>query len=267
MPPSRCTPAEPHPWLTVVIPTWQEAPLVADAVRRATRLGDEVIVADGASPDGTAEIARRAGARVVTAPKGRGVQLNAGAAAARGAVLLVLHADARLPPRVRAAIEAALADSRTVGGAFYLRFLPTSWFTRLLEPANHLRRLVVRRTYGDCAIFVRAGTWWALGGVRPWPVMHDFDLTARMRRRGRFAYLREPCVYAADRRFKSREWRTLGLWIAIRALYHLGVPPVRLGRLYPDARGRDEAFLSAVADALRAERGSDPERVRREAQQ
>ena len=263
MTPPPVHPAEPRPRLTVLIPTWQEAPLVADAVHRAARIGCEVIVADGGSPDGTAEIARRAGARVVTTPKGRGPQLNAGAAAARGAVLLVLHADARLPPRARGAIEAALADARVAGGAFYLRFLPASWFTRLLEPANHLRRLVVRRTYGDCAIFVRAAAWERLGGVRPWPVMHDFDLTARMRRLGGWAYLRDPCVFAADRRFHGREWRTLGLWIAVRTLYRLGVPPARLGRLYPDARGRDEAFLSAVADALRAEGSEDADEGRR----
>lgn len=250
-------PAEPRPWLTVLIPTWQEAPLVDDAVRRAATLADEVIVADGGSPDGTADIARRAGARIVTAPKGRGAQLNAGAAAARGEVLLILHADARLPPRARGAIEAALADPRVVGGAFYLRFLPASWFTRLLEPANHLRRLVVRRTYGDCAIFVRASAWERLGGVRPWPVMHDFDLTARMRRLGGWAYLREPCVHAADRRFRGREWRTLGVWIAVRALYRLGVPPTRLGRLYPDARGRDAEFLAAVSEALGPERDAE----------
>ena len=123
----------------------------------------------------------------------------------------------------RGGIEAALADPRTVGGAFYLRFLPASRFACLLEPANHLRRLVVRRTYGDCAILVRAEAWQALGGVRPWPVMHDFDLTVRMRGLGRFAYLRELRVYAADRRSKGREWRRLGLWIAIRVLYRLRV--------------------------------------------
>lgn len=240
----------PPPRLSVVIPTYLEAPLVADAVRRAARVGCEVIVADGGSPDGTAAAARAAGARVVAAPKGRGAQLNAGVAAARGSAILILHADARLPPEGRAAIERALADPRVVAGAFYLRFLPRSWFTRLLEPANHLRRLIVRRTYGDCAIFLRAEAWERLGGSEPWPVMHDFDLTARLRRLGGWRYLRRPCVYASDRRFHGREWRTLGVWILVRALYRLGVPAHRLGRLYPDARGRDAPFLAAVARRL-----------------
>lgn len=246
------------PSITVVIPTWREAPLVAGAVACARRLGAEVIVADGGSDDGTALAAERAGARVVVSPKGRGVQLAAGAEAASGDVVLFLHADARLPATARAAIEGALADPGVVGGAFYIRFLPASWFTRVLEPANHLRRLVVRHTYGDCAIFVRAAALREIGGVRPWPVMHDFELTGRMARAGRFAYLREPCVYAADRRFHGRELRTLGLWIAIRTLYRLGVSPHALGRAYPDARGRDAPFEAAVAGL--SAREPEPER-------
>jgi hypothetical protein len=80
--------------------------------------------------------------------------------------------------------------------------------------------------------------------------MHDFDLTARMRRLGGYRYLRDPCVWAADRRFHGHAARTVARWAAVRALYRLGVDPHRLGRLYPDARGRDAEFLAAVDAAL-----------------
>ena len=246
-PPSRPA-ARTGPTISVVIPTWLEAPLVADAVACARRIGDEVIVADGGSPDGTGERARAAGARVVMSAKGRGLQLRAGAEAARGEVLVFLHADARLPASARRAIEGALADPRVVGGAFFLRFLPSSWFTRLLEPANDLRRRVTRRTYGDTAIFVRAEVLHRVGGIRPWPVMHDYELSGRLRRAGRWAYLREPSVWASARRFEGRELRTLARWLLIQGLYRLGASPHFLGRFYPDARGgRPEAFIASAA--------------------
>lgn len=113
--------------ISIIIPTWNEAPLIANAVASAFRVADEVVVADAGSPDGTAEIAASTGARVVQAMKGRGTQLDAGARAARGDVLLFVHADARLPPRARSAVLKSLSDPRMVGGNFLIRFLPESW--------------------------------------------------------------------------------------------------------------------------------------------
>ena len=99
--------------VSVVIPTLAEAPEIAAAVRNALAAGaDEVVVADGGSHDGTPELARAAGARVLLAPRGRGSQLNAGARAARGDVLCFLHADARLPAGAARAIRRALDDPR-----------------------------------------------------------------------------------------------------------------------------------------------------------
>jgi glycosyltransferase involved in cell wall biosynthesis len=230
--------------LSIIIPTWQEAPLIGDAVRSARRLGDEVIVVDGRSPDGTAARAAEAGAKVILAPKGRGVQLHAGAIAARGNVLLFLHADARLPARARLAIFAHLKDPRVIGGNFLIRFWPESWFTRLLVPANDRRRRLTHRFYGDSGIFVRRPNYFRLGGFEPWPVMHDYAFSARMHRAGRTAYIRDPAVLASARRFEGRELRTLARWVAIQGLYWLFVPPRVLGRLYPDVRGdRPQQFI------------------------
>ena len=235
------------PTLSVVIPTYDEAPLVADAVRCAAAIGDEVVVVDGGSADGTADVARAARARVVRSAKGRGVQLRAGAQAARGDVLLFLHADARLAPSARRAILDALADPQVVGGAFYIRFLPRSWFTRFLEPFNDLRRRVTRRYYGDTALFVRRDAYWRLGGHRPWPVMHDYEFSGRMERSGPCAYVTEPCVWASARRFAGRELRVFATWVSIQLLYWLFVPPRWLGRLYPDVRGGSPQRFVALA--------------------
>jgi rSAM/selenodomain-associated transferase 2 len=233
------------PALSVVIPTWCEAPLVADAVGSAARIADQVIVADGGSPDGTAEAARAAGAELVIARKGRGPQLNAGTERARGEVLLFLHADARLPPRARGAILQAMSAGDVVGGGFFIRFVPRSWFTGLLEPANDLRRRVTRRYYGDAGIFVRAASFRALGGFRPWPLMHDLEFSGRMERAGRCVYLRDPSVVASARRFEGREIATLMLWLRLQALYRIGVSPHRLAASYPDIRGGDpERFIA-----------------------
>jgi rSAM/selenodomain-associated transferase 2 len=241
------------PKLSIIIPTWNEERLIADAIAQARVIGDEVIVVDGGSRDGTAAWAEEAGAAVVTAPKGRGPQLLAGAAAAKGEILLFLHADARLPPSARDAILGALAEPAVLGGAFYIRFLPGSWFTRLLEPANSLRRRLSKRYYGDTGLFVRAPTYRELGGHRPWKVMHDYEFSGRMEKAGRCVYITEPCIWASARRFEGRELRTLGAWLTVQTLYRFGVPPRLLSPLYPDVRGtpeQDERFMALARNEM-----------------
>lgn len=234
--------------LSVIIPAWNEFPLIADAVACAKPIGDEVIVADAHSPDGTAEEARAAGAIVVqSGQKGRGPQLLAGAAAATGDVLLFLHADARLPPRARDAILRAMEDPRCPGGAFFIRFLPRSWFTRVLEPGNDIRRGITKRYYGDTGIFARASVYRELGGHRPWRVMHDYEFSGRLEAAGSCAYIRDPCIWADARRFDGREGRTLLNWMLVQSLYRLGVSPHILDYLYPDVRGYQPQRFIALA--------------------
>lgn len=232
--------------ISVIIPAWNEAPLIEDAVDWARRIGDEVIVSDGNSPDGTGEIAAKAGAKALVGTKSRGIQLDCGAQAAKGDILLFLHADTRLPARARGDILDALADPAVVGGNFLPRFLPKSWFTRLLCPANDLRRLLIRRYFGDSGIFVRRGIYHALGGFRPYPLMDDFDFSARLERAGRTVYLRRPPIYASARRFEGREIRTLLLWLRLQVAYSLGTPPDRLADAYPDIRSSQPGrFITA----------------------
>lgn len=224
--------------LSVVIPTWCEARSIGDAVRAALAIGDEVIVADADSPDGTAALAREAGARVVPAPRSRGAQLDAGAKEARGDVILFLHADAQLPPEARAAIDEALVDPRIGGGNFFLQFAPASFAASLFTWANHLRRRWLNVYYGDSALFVRRSVYTGLGGFRPLPILEDYELVRRLERASRTAYVRGVTVRASTRRFEAAPVRTLLVWTAIQTLYSVfGVGPDRLAAYYRDIRG------------------------------
>ncbi|MEO0323877.1 MAG: glycosyltransferase family 2 protein [Myxococcota bacterium] len=222
--------------LSVVIPTWCEATTVAACVRRAAQLGDEVVVADAASTDGTGERARASGARVVLAPRGRGPQLDVGARAATGDVLLFLHADTYLGAGARDAIDAALRDPAIVGGNFRLRFEPGGSWASLFAAANDLRRLAFRVYYGDSAIFVRRRAYDLLGGFGDLPLMEDYAFVRRLERLGPTAYLRDVAAVSSARRFEGRPLRTLALWALVQGLYEAGVPTPWLAKLYRDLR-------------------------------
>lgn len=232
--------------LSIIIPTWNEAALIGDAVRSAMRVADEVIVADAHSEDGTASLADAAGARVVYSDKGRGLQLHAGALSASGDILLFLHADARLPEQARAAVFDRLSNPEIIGGNLFIEFLPASWFTRALAPLNDFRRRLTHRYYGDSAIFIRRTYYHALGGFPPFPLMEDYALSARMERAGPCCYVRNVHVIASARRFRGKELHTFFLWMRLQLLYWLGVSPKEIYRAYPDLRSDDpRLFLDA----------------------
>lgn len=188
---------------------------------------------------------------MVQAAKGRGIQLQAGAEQASGDIVLFLHADARLPATARGSILDAMEDPQIIGGGFFIRFLPGSLFTRLLEPANDIRRRITRGYCGDTGILVRAEAYRALGGHKPWPLMHDLEFSGRMERAGRCVYVRDPCIYASARRFRDREIRTLLLWLALRFLYLIGVSPIAWPRPAPiSATNTRRTSLPRPADML-----------------
>ena len=223
------------PDLSVVIPTLNEEPQIGGAVANALAAGAaEVVVADGGSTDRTVEVAFAAGARVVRGARGRGSQLNLGAAEAEGAVLCFLHADARLAPDAGRQIEAALRDPRTAGGNFRVRF-GSSLHGRGLAAFYHVIRQL-GLYYGDSAIFCRRSAFEAAGGFPPHPIMEDVAMAQRLRRRGRVAYLRGP-VHASPRRWEhgglAQAWAS---WLVIQSLYFAHVPPARLATLYRHIR-------------------------------
>ncbi|MFN0041787.1 MAG: TIGR04283 family arsenosugar biosynthesis glycosyltransferase [Alphaproteobacteria bacterium] len=229
------------PALSVIIPTLDEAQRLPALLQALARQGarHEVIVADGGSTDGTPARALDMGARVVFAKRGRGAQLAAGAAASRGRVLLFLHADSHLPDGALAAVESALeANEHLVGGNFRLRFDGSDAFSAWLDGFYAwIRRHGVY--YGDSGVFVRRGVYEALGGIRPWPLMEDYDFNRRLERAGATCCIGEPALGTSARRFEGRRPAAIVAgWLWVHALFHLGMAPDRLARIYDSARAR-----------------------------
>ena len=222
--------------LSIIIPTLDEAATIRVAAALLARWHEqvEVIIADGGSTDGTVEAARECGLLVIPAPRGRGPQMNAGAQAASGAILLFLHADTRLPDEALTMIERTLADPAVCGGNFNLLFDGGTRAARLLTRIYPFLRLG-GMCYGDSAIFVRREVFEALGGYRDFPIFEDVDLFRRMKRRGRFVRL-PVCATTSSRRFEGRFVRTFALWSLLQVLYWLGVSPRWLERMYRPAR-------------------------------
>ena len=217
--------------LLIVIPTLDEAKNLEELLPEALRLADEVCVADGGSRDGSPEIARRLGARVVEAPRGRGRQLQAGAAGSHCDLLLFLHADTRLPADARQAIETAVAGG-AIGGAFRLHYGGDSRWLRLGAAIANARAALTRCPLGDHAIFVRREIFEELGGFRDWPLLEDVDFARRLARRGRIVLLPSFVVTSARRFERLGMVRTVATNWLILALYWVGVSPWRLARLY-----------------------------------
>lgn len=224
--------------ISVIVPTLNEADRIA-ALAATPDLASpavETIVVDGGSADGTADRARRLGLKVMTAPRGRGQQLATGAAAAKGDILLFLHADTVLGPGALDAVRQALADATIVGGNFRLLFDGDDDFSRWLD-GFYAR---IRRRgwyYGDSAIFMRRSRYEAIGGVRPIALMEDYDLVRRLERSGRTVCIDAPPAITSSRRFVGRKKRRIVTqWVVIHMLFWLGVPSSWLAALYNSAR-------------------------------
>jgi len=221
--------------LSLVIPALNAAPALARALAALApeMAGVELVVADGGSADETVAVARAAGAKVVAAPRGRGMQLRAGAAAAAGDWLLFLHADTRLAPGWRRVAEAFMADSGNACRAAAFGFALDDADPR----ARRVERLVAWRCralglpYGDQALLIARKFYDALGGHPALPLMEDVALARRIGR-ARLALLDHAAITSAAR-YRRDGWTLRPARnLALLGLYFLGVPPRWLARLY-----------------------------------
>jgi len=228
------------PVISVVIPALDEEASLPATIRSCREAGEcEVIVADGGSGDGTMEVARRLADRVVAADPGRARQMNAGAASARGDVLLFLHADTLLPPCGLDAIRHALRDPNVVGGAFRVALRPSpgagTYVRTMLALTGrmiNLRSAVTRSRTGDQSVFLRAEAFRKLGGYPGIPLMEDVELSRAMRRTGRTVLLPQRVVTSGRRWEAWGPVRTvLRMW-RIRLGYLLGMSPERCAEIY-----------------------------------
>lgn len=216
--------------LTIVVPVLNEARGLAQSLQALAPLrlrGHEVIVVDGGSDDASAERAAPLADRVLHAPRGRALQMNAGARAATGAALVFLHADTRLPCNADELIFAALKNH--VWGRFDVAIAGRHPMLRVVAAAMNLRSRLTGIATGDQAIFVRGD---AFPGFPEIALMEDIALSRVLKRSGPPACL-EDRVRTSGRRWESRGvLRTILLMWRLRALFWLGVAPERLARRY-----------------------------------
>ena len=216
--------------LSVIVPALNEARGIRAALEALAPLrarGHEVIVADGGSTDGTAQLALELCDQLVNAARGRAVQMNAAARVATGDALLFLHADTRLPPGAAEMIRASLQTY--LWGRFDVEIDGRHPLLKVVGGAMNLRSRLSGIATGDQAIFVRRG---AFPGFAEIALMEDVAFCKRMKRLGPPACLREK-VRTSGRRWESRGvLRTIVLMWRLRLLYALGARPERLARLY-----------------------------------
>jgi rSAM/selenodomain-associated transferase 2 len=218
--------------ISVVIPTLDAAATLSGTLQTLGGVS-EVIVADGGSHDTTLDVATRHGARFIRAPKGRGYQLAAGADLARGDWLLFLHADTRLDPDWKTAVEAFVADpmNKKMAATFNFRLDDNSPQARRLEWIVAWRGRSLGLPYGDQGLLIHRDLYRAVGGYRAWELMEDVDLVRRIGRK------RLVTLPSAARTSAAR-WKQEG-WLARSArnlfclsLYFLRVPPRLIARIY-----------------------------------
>ena len=220
--------------LSIVLPVLDEAAEIEAALAALApyrQRGVEVIVVDGGSLDRTPELARPLADRVLSASRGRSLQMNAGAAAAQGDVLLFLHADTRLPEGADRLVLDGLARSGRVWGRFDVRIDGGGLLGVVAAMMNARSRLTGIAT-GDQALFVTRAAFEALGGFPPIALMEDVALSARLKRIGRPLALRARVTTSA-RRWRARgTLRTVLLMWRLRLRFFLGADPAKLARQY-----------------------------------
>lgn len=235
-----------NPLLSIIIPVYRESALIGETLARLYRLGIpcpfEIIVSDGEPGHSTlaailsnAATADMPGCCPVPSPRGRGSQMNQGAARAKGSLLLFLHADTRLDPGGLAALirEFRNRDPNAFCGAFDLAIASPKPHFRVIEKTASLRSRLSRVPYGDQAIFMSRRLFRRINGFDNVPIMEDVGLMLKVRRLGvKPLFLPYPAITSA------RRWETEGIifttlrnWILV-SCYYLGASPHRLARFY-----------------------------------
>jgi len=224
--------------ISIVMPVLNEAAILGATLKALQPFrgrGHELILVDGGSRDGTPELARPLVDRLLSAPRGRARQMNAGAHAARGAVLWFLHADVRPPDDADRRILEALAHGDG-WGRFDVRLSGVSRWLRLVGWSMNQRSRLTGIATGDQGIFVSRALFQAVGGYPNLPLMEDIELSRRLRSRQRPHCLRTRILASGRRWEQGGVWRTvLRMWL-LRAAHALGLSTERLARYYRDVR-------------------------------
>lgn len=223
--------------LSIIIPVYHEADIIEPMISTLKVLngnpGVEIIVVDG-DPDGsTIRVVGDAHVKTLLAKKGRASQMNRGAAAAKGDILLFLHADTRLPRHALQHILEIFRKRKIIGGSFDLGIRSEKKMYRLIEKMVYYRTRLTKIPYGDQAIFLSRRIFFRLGGFKEIPIMEDIELMRRIRAQGYPIGIIPDPVQTASRRWEEEGivFCTLRNW-ALAVLFLLGVSPEKLVTYY-----------------------------------
>jgi rSAM/selenodomain-associated transferase 2 len=221
--------------LSIIMPVLDEGEGIAealDALAELRALGVEIIVVDGGSRDATVQRARLRADHVLSAARGRALQMNAGAAKASGDVLLFLHADTRLPREAERLVLDGLARSAHDWGRFDVTIEGRHPMLRLVAVMMNLRSRLTGIATGDQAIFVKREAFAAAGGFPEIPLMEDIALSKRLKRKSRPLCLRERATTSGRRWETHGVFRTVFLMWRLRLAYFWGADPAALAGRY-----------------------------------
>lgn len=227
-----------HTSVSIIVPLYNEAGTVEvlqDQLEPLLSLC-EIILVDGGSTDGTLGKIRPA-FRLIHAPKGRALQMNAGARASNGEVLFFLHSDSRLPSRPLERIGKVMASHRA--GCFGVTFQSPGFFLRLCSVASNVRAFLGKIMFGDQGIFIERTLFFELGLYPEIPIMEDYRLSLTLRERGIAPGMTLAPISTSARRFPEKPLGILRLlWKMnrLRKQYRDGVPPEEIARQYRDFR-------------------------------
>ncbi len=223
--------------LSIVMPVLNEADDI-EAALKALQIyrvrGVEIVVVDGASSDGTADMARGRADRVISGLRGRGMQMNAGAVEARGDVLLFLHADTQLPANADRLVLDGLKRSGRQWGRFNVR-ISGGGLLRLVAFAMNLRSRLTGICTGDQAMFMTRAAFEQAGGFPPIALMEDIQMSKRLKRYGRPLRLSARVITSGRRWQKNGTLRTVLMMWSLRLRYFFGADPDKLARAYRKA--------------------------------
>lgn len=227
--------------LSIIIPVLHERAGInatLEQLRRQTHISRcQIIVVDG-DPDGsTLAVVESPGVMGMVSRPGRSVQMNAGARAATGDILLFLHADTRLPADALVKIEDLLSDPTIVAGAFSLGIDSPRWVLKVIAFRANMRSRSNRIPYGDQAIFIRKTYFDRIGGYAEIPLMEEIDLMRRIKRDRQRIHIFKDRVLTSPRRWEAEGplYTTFRNQLLV-LLYYLGVSPDRLASFYRSHR-------------------------------
>lgn len=224
---------------SIIMPVLNEEAILASQldhlIQQCAQQDYELLLVDGGSTDRTVEIAQQYG-QVLKAPRGRARQMNAGAAAASGDVLLFLHADTELPDSVFLIIEEALTPPEVVAGAFRLCFNCDRLSYKLVAFMTNLRSQTFSVFTGDQAYFIRKTSFQKVDGYPDQPLMEDLEIIARLRRIGTILLVPHYVKTSARRHEKIGLFKSVLFMWYLRTLYKFGVSPGRLQLMYGNVR-------------------------------